>query len=86
MASSIGMAAGYGLDDRRVGIRVPVASRFFISPQCPGLLWGPPNRYRGLIPLGVKRPGREDDHSPPTSDEVKKALIYTFTFPYPFMA
>jgi hypothetical protein len=26
---------------------------------------------------GVKRPGREADHSPPTSAEVKKTWIYT---------
>jgi hypothetical protein len=27
--------------------------------------------------LGVKRPGREADHSPPSSAEVKNALSYT---------
>jgi hypothetical protein len=27
----------------------------------------------------VKRPGREADHSPPTSAEVKKMWIYTYT-------
>jgi hypothetical protein len=36
--------------------------------------------------LGVKRPGREADHSPPTSAEVKKMWIYTSTPPYVFMA
>jgi hypothetical protein len=35
---------------------------------------------------GVKRPRREADHSPPTSAEVKKMLIYTSTPPYAFMA
>jgi hypothetical protein len=35
---------------------------------------------------GVKRPGREADHSPPTSAEVKKMWIYTSTTPYAFMA
>jgi hypothetical protein len=35
---------------------------------------------------GVKRPGREADHSPPTSAEVKKIWIYTSTPPYAFMA
>jgi hypothetical protein len=33
--SSVGIATGYGLDDRGVGIRVPVGSRIFSSPQCP---------------------------------------------------
>jgi hypothetical protein len=28
---------------------------------------------------GVKRPGREVDHSPPTSAEVKKMWIFTST-------
>jgi hypothetical protein len=28
---------------------------------------------------GVKRPGREADHSPPTSVEVKKIWNYTYT-------
>jgi hypothetical protein len=35
---------------------------------------------------GVKRPGREADHSPSTSAEVKKMWIYTSTSPYTFMA
>jgi hypothetical protein len=35
---------------------------------------------------GVKLPGREADHSPPTSSEVKKMWIYTSTTPYAFMA
>jgi hypothetical protein len=33
---------------------------------------------------GVKRPGREADHSPPSA-EVKKMWIYTSTPPYAFM-
>jgi hypothetical protein len=35
---------------------------------------------------GVKRQGREADHSPPTSAEVKKMWIYTSTPLYVFMA
>jgi hypothetical protein len=35
---------------------------------------------------GGKRPGREADHSPPTSAEVKKTWVYTSTLPYVFMA
>jgi hypothetical protein len=34
---------------------------------------------------GLKWPGREADHSPPTSAEVKKMWIYTSTLPYAFM-
>jgi hypothetical protein len=40
----------------------------------------------GDSPHGVKRPGREADHSPATSLEVKKIWIYTSTPPYAFMA
>jgi hypothetical protein len=35
---------------------------------------------------GVKRPGREADHSPPSSAEVKNAWSYTSTLPFVFMA
>jgi hypothetical protein len=40
----------------------------------------------GSLSPGVKRPGREVDHSPPTSAEVKKVWIYTSAAPYAFMA
>jgi hypothetical protein len=40
----------------------------------------------GALSPWVKRTGREVDHSPPTSAEVKKMWIYTSTPPYAFMA
>jgi hypothetical protein len=40
----------------------------------------------GVLSPGVKRQGREADHSPPASAEVKKMRIYTSTPPYTFMA
>jgi hypothetical protein len=61
-------------------------SGFFFSPQC---LWSsqPPIQWvPGALSSGVKRQGREADHSPPTSAEVKKISIYTSTPPYAFMA
>jgi hypothetical protein len=42
--SVVRIATGYGLDDRAVGVRVPVGSRIFSFP-CPDRLWGPPNSY-----------------------------------------
>jgi hypothetical protein len=35
----------------------------------------------GALSLGVKRPGREADHSPPSNAEVKNAWSYTSTPP-----
>jgi hypothetical protein len=86
--SAVGIATGYGLDDREAGVRVPVRSRIFTSPYLPDRLWRPPNFYTmgtgGTFP-GVKRPGCEADRSPPASADVKKMWIYTSTPPYAFM-
>jgi hypothetical protein len=52
---------------------------FFFVPQRPDRLWSQPNflynGYRGLFPWGVKRPGRETDHSPLSSAETKKGGV-----------
>jgi hypothetical protein len=54
--SVVGTAIGYRLDDRGVGVRVPVGSRIFSSPSRPDRLWSPPsllsNGYRVLFPRG----------------------------------
>jgi hypothetical protein len=89
--SAVGIATGYGLDDWGVGTRIPVGSRIFSSPRRPDRLWGPPNlisngyRGGGAISSGLKRTGREADHSRPASAEVKKMWIYTSTPPYALM-
>jgi hypothetical protein len=51
-----------------------------------GSIQSPLQRVPGALSPGVKRPGREADHSPPTSAEVKKMWIYTSTPPYAFIA
>jgi hypothetical protein len=80
--SAVGIATGYGLDDREVKVGVPVESRIFSSPHRPDQLWGPPNLLSngysggGALSPGVKRPGHEADHSPPTSAEVENLDLY----------
>jgi hypothetical protein len=52
----IGIATNLGLDDREVGVRLPIESRIFFPPRRPNRLWGPlnllSNGYRGLFPRG----------------------------------
>jgi hypothetical protein len=83
--SSVHIAMGYGLDDWSSRVRFPVglgiflfttASRTALGPTQPPIQWVP-----GALSLGVKRPGREADHSPPSSAEVKNAWSYTSTPP-----
>jgi hypothetical protein len=83
--SSVGIATGYRLNDRGVGVRVPVGSKIFSSSRRPDRLWvstQPPIQWVS----GVKRPGREADHSLPTAAEVRKTWVYTSTPTYAFMA
>jgi hypothetical protein len=74
--SSVGRTLGYGLDDR--GSRVPFpagAGNFSLHRRVQNgsgvHLASYPMGIRGSFP-GVKRPGRETDHSPPSSAEVIK--------------
>jgi hypothetical protein len=52
-----------------------------LGPTQPPVPWVP-----GTLSLGVERPGREADHSPPSSAEVKNAWNYNSTPQYTFMA
>jgi hypothetical protein len=88
--SVVGIVTGYGLEDRGVGVRVPVGQEFSllhvlqtdsVAHPASYIQWVP-----GALSSGVKRSGREADHSPPTSAEIKKMWIYTSTTPYVFMA
>jgi hypothetical protein len=70
------IALGYRLYDR--GVRVPVEARNFSlhhrlqngsGAHPASIQWVP-----GALSLGVKPPGREADHSPPSSAEVKECV------------
>jgi hypothetical protein len=76
-------STGYGLDDRgfesQEELRIflfTTASRLALGLTQPPIQWAP-----GVLPLGVKRPGREADYSPPSSADVKNAWNYTSTPP-----
>jgi hypothetical protein len=49
---------------------------YLLGPTQPAIQWVP-----GALSLEVKRPGREADHSPPSSAKVKNAWSYTSTPP-----
>jgi hypothetical protein len=83
---AVSIASGYGLDNGRVGVGVPVGSRIFSSPRPVLGPTQPPTQWvlEALSP-GVQRTGCEADHALQTSVEVKKILIYTSTPPYAFI-
>jgi hypothetical protein len=75
--SSVGIATGYGAGLPRGQSSSPGGGKnfHFSTSSIPAL--GPPASYSmgaGALSPGVKRMGREADHSPPPSAEVKKTL------------
>jgi hypothetical protein len=87
--SSVGIALSYWLDDRVLGFDsrwglgiflFTTLSRAALGSTQPPIQWVP-----GALSLEVKRPGREADHSPPSSAEVKNAWILRLP-QYVFMA
>jgi hypothetical protein len=65
--------------DSRWGLEIflfSTASRTALGPTQPPIQWVP-----GALSLGVKRLGREADHSPPSSAEVKKCVELSSTPP-----
>jgi hypothetical protein len=65
----------YGLDDRAIGVRSPAGAKDFSSSLC--VQTGSeahsascPMDTEGPFPGGKAQPGRDADHSPPSSAEV----------------
>jgi hypothetical protein len=51
----------------RKGLGIFFLSRMALGPTLPPIQWVP-----GALSLGVKRPGREADHLPPSSAKVEE--------------
>jgi hypothetical protein len=79
--SSVGIATGYGLDSRGVGVKSPGRDKKFLFSTSSRPALGttqPPTQWgAGALSLGVKLPGREADHSPPTIVEFRIMWVYT---------
>jgi hypothetical protein len=74
--SSVIIVSDYGLADRAIEVRSPTAAEDFSFRPCVQTASGAhPASYPlgtgGSFPGGKARPGRDADHSPPSSAEVK---------------
>jgi hypothetical protein len=78
--SAVGIATGYGLEDRGAGVRFPVEQKIFtfpyrvtaLEPTQRPIQWVP-----GALFPEIKRPEREADQSPPTSTEYIDFYIHS---------
>jgi hypothetical protein len=79
--SLVGIATGYGLEDRGVGIRIPVGVKNFLHLVQTGSEIHSTSYAIGTAALfrGIERPGHEAEYSPLTSAEVNKMWNYTST-------
>jgi hypothetical protein len=73
--SSVSTVSDYGLEDRAIGLRSPAEAKDFSSSLCDqtgsGAHPASCTMGTGVLSPGVKaRPGRDADHSPPSSAEV----------------
>jgi hypothetical protein len=74
--SSGSIVSDYGLDDRAIEVRSPTGAEDFSSSLCVQTGSGAhpasyPMGTGGPFPGDKVRPGRDADHSPPSSAEVK---------------
>jgi hypothetical protein len=86
--NSVGITLGYGLNDERfeaqemLGIFLfTTVFRTALEPTQSPIQW-----VLEALSLGVNLPGREADHLPPSTAEVKNAWRYTSTPQFVFMA
>jgi hypothetical protein len=68
--------SGYGLDGRAIEVRSPAGEKDFSSSLCVQTGSGAHPAFctmgtGGPFPEGKARPGRDADHSPPSSAEVE---------------
>jgi hypothetical protein len=75
---SVGIALGYGLDDRGSRVQFPAGAGNFSLHHC---VQNGSEAHSDSYPMGnrgsfpaVKRPGRKADHSPLSSAEVKECV------------
>jgi hypothetical protein len=73
--SSGSIVSDYGLNNRAIGVRSPAGAKDFSSNLCIQTGYGAHPAScaigtRGPLPGGKARPGRDADHSPPSSAEV----------------
>jgi hypothetical protein len=84
-AEVIPVLLGYRVDDRSSRVRFPAgAVNFFLHHRVQNGSGAHPASYpmgARALSLGVKRPGRETDHSPPSTDEVKEGVELYFHAP-----
>jgi hypothetical protein len=74
--SSGSIVSDYRLDDRAIEVRSPTGAEDFSSSPCVETSSGAhpasyPMGTRGSFPGGKAQPGRDAEHSPPSSAEVK---------------
>jgi hypothetical protein len=92
--SSVGIATGYGLDDRGVGILSPGRGKNFLFSTLSRLALGPTQSpiqwVPGIISPGVKRLGRESVYPPPHTPSWSSTSLaehrdnFTFTAHFQF--
>jgi hypothetical protein len=78
---SVGLATGYELEDRMIGVRfLPEAGNFSLHHRVQtgsGVHSAAYTTGTGGFSLWVKQPGREADHSPPSSAEVVELYVHS---------